>query len=51
MRFVPTTPFRFASPSGKSVDFDVSRRRGVSAPFVHSTTAFARWETSRRSAS
>ena len=51
MRYFPTAPLEFASPFGNWFDADMSRSRGVSAPFAQSTTAFARCMTSRFCAS
>src|SRR5271165_1117001 len=48
IRYLPTRPLEFASPSGDSFDFESSSNRAVSAPFAQSTTALARWKTSRR---
>ena len=40
-------PFEFASPFGNWLEADMSRSRGVSAPFAQTITAFARCMTSR----
>src|SRR4051812_24260529 len=46
MRYFPTTPLELASPFGKRLLFELSKSRGVSAPFAHTTTALARWKIS-----
>jgi len=51
MRCLPTMPLEFASPCGKRLDLELSSSLGVSAPFAQTTTPFARWKTSRLSAS
>src|SRR5579864_8918056 len=42
MKYFPTSPLEFAKPSGNRFDFDIRSKRGVSAPFAQTTTAFAR---------
>ena len=51
MRYLPTTPLELASPCGNRFELELSSSRGVSAPFAHTTTAFARWKISFLSAS
>src|SRR5579863_7832286 len=51
IKYLPTTPFEFASPSGKRLDFDISSRRGDPRPLPHTITALAFWNTSFLSAS
>src|SRR5579863_3031972 len=51
IKYLPTTPFEFASPSGKRLDLDISSSRGDPRPLPHTITALAFWNTSFLSAS
>jgi len=41
IRYLPTTPLEFASPSGNCLDLDFRSNLGVSAPLAQRITAFA----------
>ena len=41
IKFLPTRPEEFASPSGKRLDFECSNRRGVPMPFAQTITTLA----------
>src|SRR5690348_10738656 len=46
MKYFPTTPLEFAKPSGKTLDLDISSKRGEPRPLAETITAFAFWNTS-----
>jgi hypothetical protein len=51
MRFLPTSPLRFAMPSGKCFDVEFKSSRGVPMPLHATTTTCARWRCSTPSPS